>query len=57
MLQLKNHTACVIEYDSAGSGTLTLSNATLNNLGIASFDYLTTSETKVATLYLTYQIL
>jgi hypothetical protein len=50
-----NHTACVIEYDSAGSGTLTLSNATLNNLGIASFDYLTTSETKVATIYLTYQ--
>jgi hypothetical protein len=57
MVQLMNHTACVIEYDSAGSGTLTLSNATLNNLGIASFDYLTTSETKVATLYLTYQIL
>lgn len=51
-----NHTACVLEYDTAGTGTLTLSNATLNNIGISSFDYLTTSETKVATLYLTYRV-
>jgi hypothetical protein len=56
MVQLMNHTACILEYDTDGTGTLTLSNATLNNIGISSFDYLTTSETKVATLYLTYRV-
>ena len=56
MVQLMNNTACILEYDTSGTGTLSLINATLNNLGIANFDYLTTGETLVAKIFLTYKV-
>jgi hypothetical protein len=53
---LFNQTACRIDYDSANDGLLTFTNATLSNLGVPGFDFLPPTETKVATIYLTYKV-
>ena len=53
---LFNQTACRIDYDTENNGLLTFTNATLSNLGVPGFDFLPETETKIATIYLTYKV-
>jgi|688.fasta_scaffold172234_2 hypothetical protein len=55
-VQLFNNTACRLEYDTSGTGMLTIKNATMTNLGCDSFAKLPANkETLVATIYLVLQ--
>jgi len=56
MVGLFNQSACRVDYDTAGSGTLTFTNTTTTNLGCASIANLPAgpTETRVATIYLAY---
>ncbi len=51
---LFNQTACRLDYNTLGSGTLTLTNATTTNLGVASTSKLPSEETLVARIFLIY---
>ena len=54
-VNLFNNTSLRVDYDT-GAGTLNLTNATPSNLGSANQTNLPSSETLVASVYLTYKV-